>query len=42
MKEWFIDIEETQKYLERYPENKYLVELEVTIKILLWKKSGSL
>ena len=26
MKEWFIDIEETQKYLERYPENRYLVE----------------
>ena len=26
MKEWFIDIEETQKYLERYPENKYLIE----------------
>ena len=26
MKEWFIDIEETQKYLERYPENRYLIE----------------
>ena len=26
MKEWSIDIEETQKYLERYPENRYLVE----------------
>ena len=26
MKEWTIDIEETQKYLERYPENRYLVE----------------
>lgn len=27
MKEWFIDVEETQKYLdERYPENRYLVE----------------
>ena len=27
MKEWFIDIEETQKYLdEKYTENKYLVE----------------
>ena len=26
MKEWTIDTEETQKYLERYPENRYLVE----------------
>ncbi len=27
MKEWFIDIEETQKYLdEKYTENRYLVE----------------
>ena len=26
MKEWSIDTEETQKYLERYPENRYLVE----------------
>ena len=26
MKEWSIDIEETQKYLERYSENRYLVE----------------
>ena len=26
MKEWTIDIEETQKYLERYSENRYLVE----------------
>ena len=27
MKEWTIDVEEAQKYLERYPENRYLVEL---------------
>ena len=26
MKEWTIDTEETQKYLERYSENRYLVE----------------
>ena len=26
MKEWTIDTEEVQKYLERYPENRYLVE----------------
>ena len=26
MKEWFIDTEETQKHLEKYPENRYLVE----------------
>lgn len=27
MKEWFIDVEETQKYLDKeYPENRYLVE----------------
>ena len=26
MKEWSIDIEETQKYLERHSENRYLVE----------------
>ena len=26
MKEWLIDVEETQKYLERYPKNRYLVE----------------
>ena len=26
MKEWTIDAEETQKYLERYSENRYLVE----------------
>ena len=42
MKEWTIDIEETQKYLERYSENRYLVESRVTIRIPLWKKSGSL
>ena len=26
MREWTIDTEETQKYLERYSENRYLVE----------------
>ena len=27
MKEWSIDVEETQKYLDKeYPENRYLVE----------------
>ena len=26
MKKWTIDTEETQKYLERYSENRYLVE----------------
>ena len=26
MKEWTIDTEEVRKYLERYPENRYLVE----------------
>ena len=26
MKEWTIDTEETQKYLERHSENRYLVE----------------
>ena len=26
MREWTIDTEETQKYLERYPENRYLIE----------------